>query len=223
MRRWSFWEWVAYFALLVGALIMAAETGFKTEPEVMERLPAFFHSWLWGFSPAILVIVATIILILREFVFTNRTAHEGPLASFAQSITSPEAPNPLNVARVFVSDSITPKYLAELYNHNTAIQVNGITRNYIGKWMRLSGILSQVLSSVPTRAQLTFENGDFNKVSDYNYYSVFMYFKSPFVDRLTTLRKGDSLTIIGQISEIIPLALSLDNCEIILPPTTPTH
>jgi len=67
MRNWGFWEWVAYGCLCVGTLIMAAETGFKTEPEVMARLPDFFHSSLWGFSPAILVVFATGILIWREF------------------------------------------------------------------------------------------------------------------------------------------------------------
>jgi hypothetical protein len=71
MRHWAFWEWVAYGCLLVAALIMAAETGFKTEPDVMAHLPSFFESQLWGFSPAALVVFATLILILREFVFAH--------------------------------------------------------------------------------------------------------------------------------------------------------
>jgi hypothetical protein len=68
MRHWVFWEWVAYGCLFVAALIMAAETGFETEPEVMAHLPTFFQSPLWGFSPAALVVLATIILFLREFI-----------------------------------------------------------------------------------------------------------------------------------------------------------
>jgi hypothetical protein len=71
MRHWGFWEWVAYGCLFVGALIMAAETGFKTEPEVMNHLPDFFRSSLWGFSPAALVICATIIPVVREFIYRN--------------------------------------------------------------------------------------------------------------------------------------------------------
>jgi hypothetical protein len=71
MRHWAFWEWVAYGCLFVAALIVAAETGFKTEPEVMAHLPTFFQSPLWGFSPAALVVFATVILILREFVFIH--------------------------------------------------------------------------------------------------------------------------------------------------------
>jgi hypothetical protein len=62
MRHWTCWERVAYVSLFVAALIVAAETAFKTEPEVMARLPDFFHSALWGFAPAALVIFATVIL-----------------------------------------------------------------------------------------------------------------------------------------------------------------
>jgi hypothetical protein len=69
MRHWTFWEWVAYGCLLVGAIIVAAETGFKTEPEVMAHLPDFFRSPIWGFAPVFLMISATVILFLREFVF----------------------------------------------------------------------------------------------------------------------------------------------------------
>jgi len=70
MRHWTFWEWVAYAALFIASLIIAAETGFKTEPEVMERLPAFVHSGWWGFSPLAFVLFATIILVTRALFFS---------------------------------------------------------------------------------------------------------------------------------------------------------
>lgn len=72
MSDWGFWEWVAYAALFTAALIVAAETGFKTEPEVMAHLPDFFRSAVWGFAPACLVVVATFILLLRGLVFPPR-------------------------------------------------------------------------------------------------------------------------------------------------------
>jgi hypothetical protein len=71
MRHWTFWEWVAYVALFVAALIVAADSGFREAPDVMARLPEFFHSEWWGFAPAVLVVGATIILLLREFIFPN--------------------------------------------------------------------------------------------------------------------------------------------------------
>jgi hypothetical protein len=94
MRHWNFWEWVAYGCLFVAALIMAAETGFKTEPEVMEHLPAFFQSSLWGFSPAALVVLATIILFLREFIFKRTGNSEIGLAAASVPGAHPDAAPP---------------------------------------------------------------------------------------------------------------------------------
>jgi hypothetical protein len=67
LRHWALWEWIAYGALWMGALIVASETGFKTEPEVMARMPEFIHSAVWGFAPLVLVVLATVILLLRQF------------------------------------------------------------------------------------------------------------------------------------------------------------
>jgi hypothetical protein len=63
MRNWTFWEWVAYTCLLVGAIILAADTGFRISPNVASFKPPFVHSPLWGFAPVALILIATIILI----------------------------------------------------------------------------------------------------------------------------------------------------------------
>jgi hypothetical protein len=91
MRHWTFWEWVAYVALFVAAFIVVADTGFRGAPDVMTRLPEFFHSWWWGFAPAVLVIVATIILLLREFVFKPRN-HKTPFPMAARDGFEPSEP-----------------------------------------------------------------------------------------------------------------------------------
>ncbi len=105
MRHWTFWEWVAYAAMFVGALIIAAETGFRTEPEVMAHLPDFFRSSVWGFAPAVLMSFATIVLFLREFVFPRSAASDAAASVTATegnvsfdphiSITSPANGSPL--------------------------------------------------------------------------------------------------------------------------------
>jgi len=69
MRHWTFWEWVAYGAFFVGAMMLAMETGVRISPDLAEHVPEFIHSAWWGFAPLVLVVFATIILLLREFVF----------------------------------------------------------------------------------------------------------------------------------------------------------
>jgi hypothetical protein len=79
MRHWTFWEWVAYGVILVSALILAADQGFKLEPDLMRQLPEFFHSAWWGFAPLVLVVIATIILLLRAFVLSNDKSRQDGL------------------------------------------------------------------------------------------------------------------------------------------------
>ena len=50
MRHWSFRDWVAYLCLLLGAMILAADTGLRVAPELAQHLP-LIGSPLWGFAP----------------------------------------------------------------------------------------------------------------------------------------------------------------------------
>jgi hypothetical protein len=67
MAHWTFWEWTAYGALFIASAIVAADTGFRLAPTLMEKLPAFFHSAWWGFAPLALLLIATVILLARDF------------------------------------------------------------------------------------------------------------------------------------------------------------
>jgi hypothetical protein len=67
MRRWSFWEWVAYCALFLSAIIAAADTGFRVAPDLAVHLPDFVGGAAWSFTPLGLSIIATIVLVIRAF------------------------------------------------------------------------------------------------------------------------------------------------------------
>ena len=161
MRHWKFWEWTAYGALFVAALIIAADTGFKTSPEMMTHLPEFFHSVWWGFSPVTLVLLATIILLMREFVFSNGAPH--PASASKRYETNKRE-------REFVGKSIDAAYFASLYKDHTSMQVDGLTRNYLGKWMRIAGTLSEVRPNPSRYSSMTFE------APQGFYYGMHMYF-----------------------------------------------
>ena len=66
MRAWKFWDWIAYSCIFVGAAILAADTGVKVSPELAGHIPAFVGGSLWGFAPLILLVVATVILFVRN-------------------------------------------------------------------------------------------------------------------------------------------------------------
>jgi hypothetical protein len=67
MRHWGFWDWVGYFCLLVAAVIMAADTGFKLSPDLAAHLPHFIEGPFWGFAPVGLVLLGTVVLLIRHW------------------------------------------------------------------------------------------------------------------------------------------------------------
>ena len=67
MRHWTFWEWLAYACLLVGAVIIAADTGLRLAPDLAAKLPDLAHEPAWGFAPLSLMLLATAVLAARAF------------------------------------------------------------------------------------------------------------------------------------------------------------
>jgi hypothetical protein len=59
MGHWGYFDWIAYGALAIGAMILAAETGLSQSPSLLQRLPQFFKHPFWGLAPLVLVLVAT--------------------------------------------------------------------------------------------------------------------------------------------------------------------
>jgi hypothetical protein len=104
MRHWTFWEWVAYGALFVAAMIIAADTGVRITPELAAHLPSFIHGFIWGVTPIAFVLVATAILLLQEFVIRPQPQSE---------MTGTVAPKPIptSLRLQFNPNSITPTNL----------------------------------------------------------------------------------------------------------------
>lgn len=68
----------------------------------------------------------------------------------------------------------------------------------------VTGAVHDVISTSERLAQVTFEHQD-----------VYMYFRGPWRDRTKILKKGDDITVIGQIQQIDALDLHLDNSELV--------
>jgi hypothetical protein len=73
MSRWTYWEWIAYSVLFVAAILIAADQGVKLAPELMQQFHVFIASPYWAFAPLASVILATLILLGREFGVLGKT------------------------------------------------------------------------------------------------------------------------------------------------------
>ena len=104
---------------------------------------------------------------------------------------------------------VTPEYLMSFFAEHTSIQALRLIEPYIGKWMRVSGPLGNV-SNTQHFAHVVFER------RPHSFKVIYMLFRQPDrSDRLSVLRRGTQLTVLGQIKEVTQLTLHLDNCELI--------
>jgi hypothetical protein len=112
--------------------------------------------------------------------------------------------------RTFVRENITPEYLVGLFEGHTSIQAKRLVEPFIGNWMMISGRLGEVLSTDPDGAQVTFSERRLSELA-----AVLMYFQGKkWVDRLSILKREDSIAVVGQITQINSVWVQLDNCEL---------
>jgi hypothetical protein len=106
---------------------------------------------------------------------------------------------------------VTPEYLTGFFRGgHTSIQAKKLAEAFIGKWMKISGHVDDVLGSTDLQRQVTFKGR-----SIFNNDQVFLYFRPEWFDRLSTLKPGDKITVIGQLIEANKIEIHLANCELV--------
>lgn len=144
-----------------------------------------------------------------------RRDHSPPASPIASvQIAEPEAKAVAKQERIPVGPSITPEYLVGLYRENTGIQATKLTERVIGKWMRVSGRVEEVLPTGPTSAQLTFQRRPDESMYLHERATIYMRLRESWIDRVAMLRRGDEVTVYGQLDQVDKLAIHLMSCEI---------
>jgi hypothetical protein len=203
---------------LVGAILLWFGRGF------IEHI--FFGWMVHEMNPSAAVILEygppLLLALLGVYLLSRGNSAPPPVPLHHGSTAMPLVITPAEMAsqkedKIFVGESITPNYLLSFFEEHTGIQAAKMAKPFIGKWMRLSGRLGEVLSSAPEHgAQLSFQREDVKGEKDWSYYiTVYMRFDQPWLDRLAILRRGDQVTVVGQIKRVDPLVLNLDHCELV--------
>jgi tRNA_anti-like len=112
-------------------------------------------------------------------------------------------------------DGVTPKELTDLYRQHMTFQADKLAHDYLGKWMVISGVIddiSQCRKDGYYKVQFKNSIEAFTKEG-----VVFMYFSNKWFDRLSVLKRGKKISVLGQIKSIEQIYISLDDCEIMEP------
>lgn len=129
--------------------------------------------------------------------------------------TRPEVREAEKEEKIFVGDGINPEYLLGFFEQHTAAQAQNATKDYVGKWMKVSGRVEQVSATYADFAQVTFGPKKVLSVEWTDHITVYMHFRRTWKDRALILKRGEIITTIGQINRIETLVLQLDNCELV--------
>ena len=130
-------------------------------------------------------------------------------------IDPPQAPATTPPARVFVDKDVTPEFLVGLYEGQTSLGGKTRVSKYLGKWMDVPGSLGEVYGAftdgAPAVAGITSPKGTF----------IITVFNGERIREIAEIAKGDNILVRGKISEVLKEKLTLDDCELVKPSTTP--
>jgi hypothetical protein len=107
---------------------------------------------------------------------------------------------------------VTPEYLTGFYRQgHTSVQAKKLAEAFIGKWIKVSGPLGDVLGNYETFRMVVFSNRSSHTHDDVN-----MYFRDKErFGQLSTLKRGDTITAVGRLSEINSLEIWLEDCVLV--------
>jgi hypothetical protein len=142
-----------------------------------------------------------------EIASTTLSVSPSPIISSLQVIPS-VMPSPSlqasNESRSFTD--ATPNYLLQIYNNHTDIQASRLVQPYMGKWMKVEGIVEQV-------APEPYGGGIYAVIAYDKDAFLGLRFKANWHDRVFSLVKGDRIAVVGRLENVQPMGLTLSECE----------
>lgn len=115
--------------------------------------------------------------------------------------------------RVFVPESVSTTTLREFYANNTSVQADRLGAAYIGKWMKVDGLVTNVSRMGSDEIGVSLSKSQ-NLLDAEALVTTWLVFNTDH-ERVEILRNGDKVTAIGRIERIEQFAVHLDNCELI--------
>jgi hypothetical protein len=162
----------------------------------------------------LVLIVAGLLIVAKGYMDDrSRLPHAigGGISALPPSLMPDVSSAPNSKQRIFVGSEITVKYLTSLREGRTSIQSQALIDMYIGKWMRVSGNLADVLKSSPDsrHCQVTFTR------TSPGLTELFMRFGKEWFDRLSIMTVGQDVTVVGKIEQVDAFGVHLAECELV--------
>ena len=214
--RRALWASAIFTVVRVLYGMLDAIGNFQTARELIPRAPAIAQFIVqvlyWPLTGPLVCLGCLIALVALDRRRTSKTKTTVTPVAFGgtqdrQVIVPTITDSPQEVKREIID--VEPDYLMGFFDEHTSIQAQRLIEPYIGKWTRVSGPLGDVRNN-EYFSQIVFDR------PRGTYTTIYMYFhQSDRSDRLSILRRGTKLTVLGQIKEVRAYEFHLANCELI--------
>jgi len=111
--------------------------------------------------------------------------------------------------------SITPKELVSVFKQRTTTQGTKLAKHYIGKWLKVSGPMSDVGANTDRRSRRFVMATLEGAMTGGEPLITMKFTKRKWEDKLSGLNSGDSITVLGQIEDMGRDFLVLAKCELV--------
>jgi hypothetical protein len=200
VNRASAWANIGSFLLGCGMLYLMVHQqppveGTGTGPAAQSPLNPMMWIFLTG------LIIAGVLHIAAAAMTTRL---KEPPASVPLSSNNPVA----QASPLPTGDRETVNYLVGLFKLHTAIQAQKLIEPHLGQKLRLSGTLTEV-QLLGSKSVIAIFGPDLPEPM------ISMVFDEAWANRLSILRRGDHVTVIGKIASVESGRLSLQDCELV--------
>lgn len=196
-------------ATIVGAgALQALQQALKDADKVKAAMPALNLDGAWNYVPLALLVVGGSSWLLKQFL---NHVPEKPTAAPAASGPKVKIIQP--VRREFLPDELTITRLRELTAGLTAAQAKRVIDPYVGKWMRVSGLVHDVKFFESNQAMLLLVAPGETFLASSTPPLVFE--RAHWEDALHELKKGSTVVALGRVELAIGETIMLHDCELL--------
>ena len=102
----------------------------------------------------------------------------------------------------------SPDFFMNLYRDKMSVQADRLFNSYVGKWLKVSGNVKNIIASQSGRTSLFFKMDDERK-------TLFLSFEKAWAEKVTILSRDQKISALCQIERAEIFDLYLGNCELL--------
>jgi hypothetical protein len=219
LRPHALWALIVWVGPLAGGAMIAVLAALWQKLRHISP-DWFFIGGLFVLSVAVLVMLLRLVKSFSSALAANDLARERFIRGGQSDTLSPSSHGsvPSTTAPTARSErefvNVTPEYLIGFFNEgHMSIQAGKLAEAFIGKWITVSGPIGDVLGVTDAQRMAVFAD---RSIHDHNLVNMFFRDKERF-NQLSTLKRGDAITVIGQLRDVNSLEIWLENCELVKP------